>query len=292
MQEFNNKVAVITGGASGVGRALALALANEGAKVVIADIETQALERGVAELTEMGCECLGQRADVTDPASMQALAEAAWKKFGAVHLVFANAGVGTGEGGNMWDYNLNDWEWGFRVNTWGLIHTINAFLPKLVEQGEEAHFVVTGSGNGAFLVLPDTPIYTATKAAVQAITENLHYQLQAQQSPVKVNALFPGPNVVNTGIFNSERNRPQDLPVDPNKPDSGIHSVDDMKAIMAQYDMELKTTEPEEVAAFALNGIRAEKFWISPMSEKSRAAFVARTQSILEGTTPTPPNVL
>ncbi len=292
MQEFNNKVAVITGGASGVGRALALALANEGAKVVIADIEAQALERGVAELTEMGCECLGQRADVTDPASMQALAEAAWKKFGAVHRVFANAGVGTGEGGNMWDYNLNDWEWGFRVNTWGLIHTINAFLPKLVEQGEEAHFVVTGSGNGAFLVLPDTPIYTATKAAVQAITENLHYQLQAQQSPVKVNALFPGPNVVNTGIFNSERNRPQDLPVDPNKPDSGIHSVDDMKAIMAQYDMELKTTEPEEVAAFALNGIRAEKFWISPMSEKSRAAFVARTQSILEGTTPTPPNVL
>ncbi|MGY8775575.1 SDR family NAD(P)-dependent oxidoreductase [Spongiibacter tropicus] len=292
MQEFNNKVAVITGGASGVGRALALALANEGAKVVIADIEAQALERGVAELTEMGCECLGQRADVTDPASMQALAEAAWKKFGAVHLVFANAGVGTGEGGNMWDYNLNDWEWGFRVNTWGLIHTINAFLPKLVEQGEEAHFVVTGSGNGAFLVLPDTPIYTATKAAVQAITENLHYQLQAQQSPVKVNALFPGPYVVNTGIFNSERNRPQDLPVDPNKPDSGIHSVDDMKAIMAQYDMELKTTEPEEVAAFALNGIRAEKFWISPMSEKSRAAFVARTQSILEGTTPTPPNVL
>ena len=292
MQEFNNKVAVITGGASGVGRALALALANEGAKVVIADIEAQALERGVAELTEMGCECLGQRADVTDPASMQALAEAAWKKFGAVHLVFANAGVGTGEGGNMWDYNLNDWEWGFRVNTWGLIHTINAFLPKLVEQGEEAHFVVTGSGNGAFLVLPDTPIYTATKAAVQAITENLHYQLQAQQSPVKVNALFPGPYVVNTGIFNSERNRPQDLPVDPNKPDSGIHSVDDMKAIMAQYDMELKTTEPEEVAAFALNGLRAEKFWISPMSEKSRAAFVARTQSILEGTTPTPPNVL
>ncbi|WP_374960902.1 SDR family NAD(P)-dependent oxidoreductase [Spongiibacter tropicus] len=292
MQEFNNKVAVITGGASGVGRALALALANEGAKVVIADIEAQALERGVAELTEMGCECLGQRADVTDPASMQALAEAAWKKFGAVHLVFANAGVGTGEGGNMWDYNLNDWEWGFRVNTWGLIHTINAFLPKLVEQGEEAHFVVTGSGNGAFLVLPDTPIYTATKAAVQAITENLHYQLQAQQSPVKVNALFPGPNVVNTGIFNSERNRPQDLPVDPNKPDSGIHSVDDMKAIMAQYDMELKTTEPEEVAAFALNGIRAETFWISPMSEKSRAAFIARTQSILEGTTPTPPNVL
>ncbi len=292
MQDFSNKVAVITGGASGVGRALALLLAKNGAKVAIADIEAQALERTVAELQELGCECMGQRADVTDQESMHALAEAVLTRFGSMHLVFANAGVGTGEGGNMWDYNPNDWEWGFRVNTWGLIHTINAFVPRLVEQAEEAHFVVTGSGNGAFLMLPDTPIYTATKAAAQAITENLHYQLQAQQSPVKVNALFPGPHVVNTGIFNSERNRPEDLPVDPNKVDSGIHSVDDMKEIMAQYDMQLQTTEPEEVAEFALQGLRDETFWISPMSDKARAAFIARTQSILERTTPTAPNVL
>ena len=292
MQNFTDKVAVITGGASGVGRALALALADEGAKLVIADIEEYALQRCKAELEERGAQCLAQRADVTQPESMAALAEAAFTHFSGVHLVFANAGVGTGEGGNMWEYSANDWEWGFRVNTWGLINTINAFVPRLVEQGEEAHFVVTGSGNGAFLMLPDTPIYTATKAAAQAITENLHFQLQAQQSPVKVNALFPGPHVVNTGIFNSERNRPEDLPVDPNKPDSGIHSVDDMKAIMAQYDMELKTTEPEEVAAFALNGLREETFWITPMSEKSRAAFIERTQGILNGVTPTPPNVL
>ncbi|MEE2652708.1 MAG: SDR family NAD(P)-dependent oxidoreductase [Pseudomonadota bacterium] len=292
MQNFTDKVAVITGGASGVGRALALALADEGAKLVIADIEENALQRCKSELEERGAQCLAQRADVTQPESMAALAEAAFTHFSGVHLVFANAGVGTGEGGNMWEYSANDWEWGFRVNTWGLINTINAFVPRLVEQGEEAHFVVTGSGNGAFLMLPDTPIYTATKAAAQAITENLHFQLQAQQSPVKVNALFPGPHVVNTGIFNSERNRPEDLPVDPNKPDSGIHSVDDMKAIMAQYDMELKTTEPEEVAAFALNGLREEMFWITPMSEKSRAAFIERTQGILNGVTPTPPNVL
>ena len=292
MQNFTDKVAVITGGASGVGRALALALADEGAKLVIADIEENALQRCKAELEERGAQCLAQRADVTQPESMAALAEAAFTHFSGVHLVFANAGVGTGEGGNMWEYSANDWEWGFRVNTWGLINTIHAFVPRLVEQGEEAHFVVTGSGNGAFLMLPDTPIYTATKAAAQAITENLHFQLQAQQSPVKVNALFPGPHVVNTGIFNSERNRPEDLPVDPNKPDSGIHSVDDMKAIMAQYDMELKTTEPEEVAAFALNGLREDKFWITPMSEKSRAAFIERTQGILNGVTPTPPNVL
>jgi NAD(P)-dependent dehydrogenase (short-subunit alcohol dehydrogenase family) len=292
MQDFNNKVAVITGGASGVGRALARLLAGQGAKVAIADIEANALDRTVSELAEQGCDCMGLRADVTDQASMNALADAVMDRFGEIHLVFANAGVGTGEAGNMWDYEPNDWEWGFRVNTWGLIHTINAFMPKLVAQNQEAHFVVTGSGNGAFLMLPDTPIYTASKAAVQAITENLHFQMQAQQSPVKINALFPGPNVVNTGIFNSERNRPEDLPGNPDKPDSGIHSVDDMKRIMAQYDMELKTTEPEEVAEFTLQGIRDEKFWITPMSEKSRAAFKARVEGILNGITPSAPNVL
>ncbi|MBD2858771.1 SDR family NAD(P)-dependent oxidoreductase [Spongiibacter sp. KMU-158] len=292
MQNFQNKVAVITGGASGVGRAIARLLAGEGAKIAIADIEANALDRTVSELAEQGCECMGQRADVTDQASMNALADAVMAKFGQIDLVFANAGVGTGEAGNMWEYEKNDWEWGLRVNTWGLIHTINAFMPKLVAQNIEAHFVVTGSGNGAFLMLPNTPIYTASKAAAQAITENLHFQLQALQSPVKVNALFPGPHVVNTGIFNSERNRPEALPGNPDKPDSGIHSVDDMKAIMAEYNMELQTTEPEEVAATAIQGIRDEKFWITAMTDKSRAAMQERIDNILNGKTPTAPDVL
>ncbi len=292
MQDFKNKVAVITGGASGVGRAIARLLAGEGARIAIADIEANALDQTVSELAQQGCDCMGQRADVTDQASMNALADAVLEKFGQIDLVFANAGVGTGEAGNMWEYERNDWEWGFRVNTWGLIHSINAFMPKLVAQNTEAHFVVTGSGNGAFLMLPNTPIYTASKAAVQAITENLHYQLQAMQSPVKVNALFPGPHVVNTGIFNSERNRPEALPGNPDKPDSGIHSVEDMKAIMAQYDMKLETTEPEEVAATAIQGIRDEKFWITAMTDKSRAAIRERTEGILSGITPTAPDVL
>lgn len=292
MKNFQDKVAVITGGASGVGRALAFELAREGARVVISDIEVSALEQTIADIKAEGLQCAGQIADVTNGDSMKALAASIKEQFGAIHLVFANAGVGTGEGGMMWEYDLNDWEWGFRVNTWGLIHTINAFIPRLVEQNEEAHFVVTGSGNGAFLMMPNTPIYTATKAAVQAITENLHYQLQMSQSPVKVNALFPGPHVVNSGIFNSERNRPSDLPANPEKPGSGISSLDDMKAIMAQYQRELKTTEPEEVASFALQELRKDTFWITPMSEKSEEAFKSRVNSILKRTTPVVPDVL
>lgn len=292
MQDFNNKVAVITGGASGVGRALAEQLAREGARVVVSDIEGPALEQVVSTLRAAGHDCFGQIADVTRAESMEDLARAAFDQYGEVHLVFANAGVGTGEGGNMWEYELNEWEWGFRVNTWGLIHTINAFMPRLVAQNLPARFVVTGSGNGAFLMLPNTPIYTASKAAAQAITETLHFQLQAMQSPVQVSALFPGPHVVNTGIFNSERNRPEDLPVNPDKPSSGIQSVDDMRAIMSQYDMQLETTEPEEVAAFALNDLRQGKFWLTRMSDKSRAAFRERMEGILSTTTPRAPDVL
>lgn len=292
MKDFKDKVAVITGGASGVGRALAEALAKEGAKVVVSDVEAKALDDVITSLKAEGYECFGQKADVTSGDSMKALADATLEQYGAIHMVFANAGVGTGEGGMMWEYDMNDWEWGFRVNTWGVINTINAFMPKLVEQNEEAHFVVTGSGNGAFLIMPNTPIYTATKAAVQAITENLHYQLLMAQSPVKVSALFPGPHVVNSGIFNSERNRPEDLPMQSDKPASGISSVDDMKEMMAQYGRELQTTEPWEVAEFALKELREDKFWLNPTSDKSKEAFRQRVASILDRTDPTPPDVL
>src|SRR5690625_3238272 len=210
MQNFNNKVAVITGGASGVGRALARQLAREGARVVVADIEEPALNRLVDELRQAGHDCLGHVDDLAQAESVAALAEAAFEHYGAVHLVFANAGVGTGEGGNLWEYDPYEWEWGFRVNTCGLIHTINAFLPRLIRQNLPAYFVVTGTSNGAILMLHKMPNYTTTKDAAHAITETLLFQLQAIVPSVQASALFPAPHVDNIGIFNSERNRPED----------------------------------------------------------------------------------
>ncbi|ROR99060.1 NADP-dependent 3-hydroxy acid dehydrogenase YdfG [Sinobacterium caligoides] len=292
MQDFNNKVAVITGGASGVGRSIAFKLGAEGAKIVIADVDKKALEQSEQALTAAGIEALAVVADVTKQESLEALAEAAIERFGGMHLVFANAGISSGEGGNMWEYNKNDWEWGFNVNVWGVVNSINAFIPRLVEQGEEAHFVVTGSGNGGLFSLPDQPIYTATKAAVMMITENLYHQLLGQESPVKVNALFPGPHVVDTGLFDSDRVRPEELPIDPNKVDSGIHSVDDMKNMMREYGMELETTHPDHVADNALKGLREEQFWIMELSEKSAKAVQDRAEMILKGINPTLPNIL
>lgn len=291
MKDFNDKVAVITGGASGVGRCIGEALAREGAKIVLADIEKPALDKAVKAITDSGSEAIGVVTDVSRQEALQALADRAFDEFGAVHLVFANAGVGAGEAGNMWEYNINDWKWAFDVNMWGVLHTINAFMPRLVEQNREAHFVITGSGNGAFLMLPDAPIYTATKAAVQAITETLYFQVQAMDTPVQVNALYPGPHVVDTGIFNSERNRPGELAGDGVKA-SGITSVADMKKMMEEYGMTLETTSPQEVAEYALQGLREDKFWIRPSTDKSDNALRQRIEGIIKQENPAPPNVL
>lgn len=290
MQDFNNKVVVVTGGASGVGRAISELLASEGAKIVVADVDAAAMDDTVAGIVAKGGEAIAQRTDVTQQDSVNALAEKAFSHFGGVHLVFANAGIGAGEGGNMWEYNANDWQWAFNVNVWGVLHCVNAFMPRLIEQNEEAHFVVTGSGNGAFIMLPDAPIYTTTKAAVQAIVETLYFQVQALNGPVKVSALYPGPHVVDTGIFNSERVRPEDLPAAGEKA-SGITSVDDMKAMMEQFGMTLQTTSPHEVAEHAIAGIRADKFWIRPTTSETDAKFQARVESVLSGNDPVLPSV-
>lgn len=288
MQDFNNKVAVITGGASGVGRSLAFALGRLGAKIAVGDVDGSAMEQVHSDLAAEGIECLVQFCDVTSLESLDALADKAQEQFGGIHLVFANAGIGAGESGAMWDYSDKDWQWCLNVNLWGVINSIKAFMPRLVAQNEPAHFVVTGSGNGAFLVYPDQPIYTASKAAVHAITENLHYQVSAAQSPVKVSALFPGPHVVDTGLFNSGRVRPEELKKEVEGNESGISSVEDMKKMCAEFGIDLQTTHPDEVAEMAVAGLRQDAFWLLATTEDTDAKIQARADMILRRETPVP----
>lgn len=288
MQDFNNKVAVITGGASGVGRSLAFALGRRGAKVAVGDVDKAAMEQVHADLAAEDIECLVEFCDVTSVDSLNNLADTAQAAFGGLHLVFANAGIGAGESGAMWDYSEKDWQWCLNVNMWGVINSIRAFMPRLVAQNEEAHFVVTGSGNGALLVYPDQPIYTASKAAVHAITENLHYQVQAAQSPVVVSALFPGPHVVDTGLFNSGRVRPQELKKDVEGNESGISSVDDMKKMCAEFGIELQTTHPDEVAEMAVEGLQKNAFWLLATTPETDTKIRARADMILNRETPVP----
>ncbi len=284
MQDFTQKLAVITGAASGVGRSLAFELGAEGARVLLADVDEEALEQTVAELIERNVDARSQHCDVTSLESVEALAATAFDELGGAHVVFSNAGVSAGEAGQIWEISDKDWQWTFDVNFWGAVNNIKAFMPRLDEQGEEAHFITTGSGNGAFIVYPEQPVYTATKAALQALTETLHIQMTNQGSPVKIHALFPGPHIVDTGIFNSNRVRPEEFKKDDMSPAMGITSADDMREMMESFGMELVTTHPDEVAATAIQGVKDGQFWIAPLNDGTREKVRARFDSILNRT--------
>lgn len=295
MQNFSGKLATITGGASGVGRSLAFALGAEGAHVLIADVDEAALTATQNDLKAQGVVVHVQQCDVTQPEDLQQLAARAYDELGGAHLVFANAGIAAGEAGPIWGYADSDWKWCFEVNFWGVVNTVNAFMPKLVAQAatddEEVHIMITGSGNGAFLVYPDTPVYTATKAAVQTVTEALYHQMLAAKSKVRVHALFPGPHVVETGIFDSDRIRPERFAKAADAPDSGIRTAEDLRKMMASQGLKLKTTHPDEVAQFALQGIRDNRFWVTEWNDGTREQFKSRIQSILDKTNPTGANI-
>jgi len=277
MSYFQDKTAVVTGGASGIGRALCQALLARGAQVVVADIEQTALDRACAELAALG-PVAGFKTDVTSPASMTELAEFTWNRFGGCELLFNNAGVGLKEAQRrLWTLPPEDWNWGWQVNVAGVINGIRAFAPRLLAQGRVAHIINTSSSNGGLAPLPTTPIYAATKAAVTAITEVLNYQLQMEQSPVLAHVLFPGPHLVNTNILNSDRNRP-----DVAAP-SGYTS---MKELAEKSGIQFQLTEPEDVARYCLDGVESGRFWIVPDSAPVDARFERRVRHIRELTRP------
>ena len=204
MQDVRNKVAVITGGASGMGRAFADRFAAEGMKLVLADIEEPELARAVDELKATGAEAIGVRTDVASIDDVRAVRERALEAFGAVHVVCNNAGVA---GGSVIDSPIEMWRWVLGVNLWGVIHGCNVFLPDLLAQ-DEGHIVntasIAGLGGAAGL-----GVYCTSKFAVVGLSESLHHDLVARNSHVGVSVLCPG--FVNTRIFESERNMPDEV---------------------------------------------------------------------------------
>jgi NAD(P)-dependent dehydrogenase (short-subunit alcohol dehydrogenase family) len=275
MRDFNGKVAVITGGASGVGRAIGARLVREGARVVLADIDQARLDSVTAEI---GAEA-GIVVDVTKEISVDALADQVFERFGAAHLVFNNAGVGLGEAKRkIWDLPLNDWRWGIDVNVLGVVHGIKAFVPRMLESGEEGVVINTSSVNGGLRSLPNTPIYAATKAAVTSISEVLYQQLLREGGKVRAAVLFPGPNTVNTAIMASNLVRPADYAGE-TPPDAVAYRT--MEELVRTTGLKLALTEPEEVADFAVDGVRQGRFWLLPESETGDQMIRARSEGLL-----------
>ena len=291
MNNFNDKLAVVTGGASGVGYAIGEALAKEGAKVILTDIESKSLEESAARLSNNSLNVHFKVADVSSPVSMSELANWCDKEHGPVHLLFNNAGVAPAELLPIWETKPNDWQWAYGVNVMGVLHGIQAFVPGMLAHGQEARVINTCSGNGAFINLPSTPIYTSSKASVSSISEVLKLQLEQAEANVKVSILFPGPHTVRTKLFSAERNRPEELARDPNAPEHPISSVEDMVEMMSNMGIDIETTEPEEVASFCLEQIKAGNYWINPENEKSEQAFKDRVESIITRSDLPNPNI-
>ncbi len=280
MQDFSGRVAVVTGGAGGVGKCLCADLARAGAHVVIVDIDPQRLDAARQEIDRLGSgRTLAIACDLTKEKAVRDLADTVFAAFPTVHLLFNNAGVGLGEARRkLWDLPLSDWRWGIDVNVLGVVHGIAAFVPRMLEAGEEGVVMNTSSTNGGLRSLPNTPIYAATKAAVTSISEVLHQQFLREGGKLRAAVLFPGPHTVNTGILASAEVRPADYIETASQTQVAYRTMEDL---LQSTGLRMRLTEPDEVSAFALAGVKAGRFWLLPESAENDELIGARTTQIL-----------
>ena len=260
METMTGRVAVVTGAASGIGKALALGFAGEGANVVLADIEEAPLRAAEAEVADRGVEALGVITDVTDADSVGALAQATIDRFGAVHMVCNNAGVGGG--GLIRNQQLVDWKWVVDVCLWGVIHGVHHFLPHLIE-AEESHIMSTASVAGLMSV-PGLGPYNAAKYGVVAIMETLHLEMQRDRNAdVGVSVLCPG--VVRTNIATAQRNRPEELRRQrrPRPEGEAPSETADARRRNANIAAALERgMDPSQVAAKVIEAMYERRFWV------------------------------
>ena len=271
MKDLRGKTAVVTGAASGIGRALVLRMLEEGMRVVAADVD----EAGIAALAEVSPDIAAVPCDVTEPSSCERLAEAAWERFDGVHLLCNNAGV-IGRFAPVWDQDPEDWNWLFSVNVLGVANMLRAFVPRLLAQREPAHIVNTAS-EAAFTARAYVSVYHASKHAVLALTEALAQELEEEGAPVRVSVLCPGG--VNTRVLDAARNRPDDLA--PEREVAGAAA-----ALRARYGRQLpRAMAPEDVAATVIDGIRHERFYLFSHPEVAGLAGV-RADAVANDTYP------
>lgn len=276
MQDFQGKVAVVTGGASGIGRSLVKELLAAGARVVVGDVEQSALDRVLEEFAGSG-EMLGVVTDVSDAQSVEALADRVFDTYGACHLLFNNAGVAA-PSANVWETTANDWKWVHGVNIFGVVHGIQAFVPRMIASGEEGHVINTSSGDGGISPLPYQSVYASSKAAVSCISECLAAQLQSEGTRLGAYVFYPSGGLLDTGIWTTDRNRPSELARE--KPYDPVPTVQDWKVAAEAAGMTLEIQDLDELARFCLQGIREQRFVIMIGVEDAEAQLQDRAGRI------------
>jgi NAD(P)-dependent dehydrogenase (short-subunit alcohol dehydrogenase family) len=258
MKVFKDKIAVITGAGSGIGFAIAERCAQEGMKVVLADISERFLKRANRKMEKLGATFLTSRTDVSKLEDMEALANKTIENFGAVHLLVNNAGVSNTK--YFWNYTLNDWKWQIGVNLWGVIHGLHIFVPIMRKQDTECHIVNTASIEGLLAGSgPGGAIYGLTKHAIVSLSESMRTELTQTKSKIKVSVLCPG--WVSTKIFFSDAHRQDEYR------DSLEDTFDEEKIQDSQSKFQaIRDLSPpmacEDVAEIVIKAIRRKKFYI------------------------------
>jgi len=271
MDEFAGRVAVVTGAGSGMGKAFAKRFAAEGMKVVVADIETDALARTVEELRADGVATVGVPTDVSDVDAVRHLADVASEEFGDVHLLCNNAGVEGYLDGPVWEATAKDWRWTFGVNYWSVVYGLEAFVPRMLAHGQPAHVVNNVSMTA---VIAPGNLYGICKHAVLALTEVLARDLRERDARIGVTALCPG--TIATNLFHGSRNRPEHLRNEHEIPQEGRELRDRMHARLAEG------MSPAEVADKLVDAIRANALYLLTDHEWDEL-IVDRHNAILAG---------
>lgn len=262
MKDLVDKVAVVTGGAGGIGRAMVERFVAEGMKAVLADIDDAALQNTVNEIRASGGDVIGVRTDVSQLESVENLRDVAYSTYGKVNVLCNNAGVASGAYGRIWEHEIKDWGFAFSVHVYGVINGIKAFTPSMMELGADGHIINTSSNNGGFAPIASAATYATCKSAVVTISECLWGQLREDGSDLGVSVLFPSgktKGLLDTGIWKT-RQRPAEFATD--RPVDTESKMQDWIKSMEAAGTPVAFTPLSEIADTVIDGLQNNRFWM------------------------------